>query len=545
MKQVVGVPFTGTLSQLDGSIEETKIIKRLIEVSKISLDDPGMSATDKKKALDSALEPAMDLLKTLLQARVKIYLESIAKRLLDPRIPLTWSATSNNCQSFCNALIGTDLFEPLVSSQRELYLMSFVCPQEGYLQNKVHTKYDVPSGLTEEYLLRFHFGRHDDADVIDTLQEYWYDWGAFGAPLYKYQDLFPWDCTEAYGRNPIKCGNCNLAKHILAFPFDTWSIVELHLARDQHMYAPPSSIPDSWMHNRLIILTAFSILTRAAAAIAKTPSFCEATQWLHSKHSEFRGEDPALTRVKLGGIHRAQPFSHYFEAGKYSHYFLAQWALRPRNEQIEYEFLRDGRAEQADVGVGGMFGSSTRSSDADDMAYWAFQQQFIGFEGGGLSSNDQSKAGDGADTSNHRENETGAPSASNMDPESTPDTSNAHNPASEDSQRDHRDHSGSKDNSASDDHSKGECNSTTQPEDTNHHRDNTTSAPAASNTASGSKPDTNSSSHNQSKDGRDSPAQSRDNDHHRDNTTGASTASNTKSGSKQGTKDLQLECEYL
>lgn len=151
MKQVIGVPFTGTLSQSNGSVEETKIIQRLIEASKIPLDDPGMSVRDKKKVMESVLEPAMNLLKTLLQERVKIYLKSIAKRLLNPKIPLTWSATSNNCQSFCNSLIDMDLFEPLASSERELYLMSFVCPQEGYLRNKVHTKYDVPSGLTEEF----------------------------------------------------------------------------------------------------------------------------------------------------------------------------------------------------------------------------------------------------------------------------------------------------------------------------------------------------------------------------------------------------------
>jgi len=233
MKQVVGVPFTGTLFKSDGSIEEIKIIQRLIEVSKIPLDDLGMSARDKKRVMDSALEPAINLLESLLQARVKIYLQSIAKRLLGPSIPLTWSPTSNNCQSLCNSFVNTDLFEPLISSERELYSMSFVCPQEGYLRNKVHTKYDVPSGLTEEFLLRFHFGRHDKADIIDILQEYWYDWGVFGALLYKYQDLFPWNCTEVYGRNAVKCEDCNLAKHILTFPFDAWSIVELHLARDQ------------------------------------------------------------------------------------------------------------------------------------------------------------------------------------------------------------------------------------------------------------------------------------------------------------------------
>jgi hypothetical protein len=29
----------------------------------------------------------------------------------------------------------------------------------------------VPNGLTEEYLLKFHYGRHDESDIIDTLAE--------------------------------------------------------------------------------------------------------------------------------------------------------------------------------------------------------------------------------------------------------------------------------------------------------------------------------------------------------------------------------------
>jgi hypothetical protein len=39
--------------------------------------------------------------------------------------------------------------------------------------------------------------------------------------VYPYQDLFPWDCTEAYNRYPAKCGKCNTSNHVLAFPFDS------------------------------------------------------------------------------------------------------------------------------------------------------------------------------------------------------------------------------------------------------------------------------------------------------------------------------------
>jgi hypothetical protein len=49
----------------------------------------------------------------------------------------------------------------------------------------------VPNGLIEESLLKCRYGRHDNADVIDTLHEYWHDWGAFGGTLDPHQPLFP------------------------------------------------------------------------------------------------------------------------------------------------------------------------------------------------------------------------------------------------------------------------------------------------------------------------------------------------------------------
>jgi hypothetical protein len=369
MKQVVGVPFTGALARE----AEVDIVDDLLAASRCPFDDPGLSVSDRQTLLAGVLDPVLEKLKKVIGSRVKLYLQSIVERLLDRATKLGWSATANNCQRFCNSLIDPNLFEPLVNGPRSapekpLYVMSFVCPDEGYLQRGVNTKYDVPSGLTEEYLLRFHFGRHDEADIIDANQEYWYDWGAFGGPLYKYQDLFPWDCTEAYGRYPTCCGDCNLAKHIWAFPFDAWSMVSLHLTRDRHMYAPAvvdtsitacgeGATPQSWMRNRLTVLAAATILARTAAAMAATPKFAQATAWLHDDGKSgsgpgpgLRQEYPALTRVKLGGIHRAQPFSHYFDSGTYSHYFLAEWALRPRREQIAaYEELRDGRVKLPDV----------------------------------------------------------------------------------------------------------------------------------------------------------------------------------------------------
>ena len=254
--------------------------------------------------------------------------------------------------------VGSPLAAPL-------YLMSFVCRPGAYVKQKTKSKFDVPNGLTEEYLLKFRYGRHDESDLIDTLAEYWYDWGNFEGPIYRYQDVFPWDCTEAYCRYPVRCGDCNISKHVLAFPFDSWSIISLHLSRGRELYprdptpftneddiAPstadalsPGHMSDTdWFRNRMTVLLAQDALMTAATAMARCGAFREATLWIHKQ------EDESQDRLKLGGIHRAQPFSHHFERGAYHQYFVADWSSLALSLRVgAYERLRDWRATRAEV----------------------------------------------------------------------------------------------------------------------------------------------------------------------------------------------------
>ncbi|KAL3707712.1 hypothetical protein TMatcc_005693 [Talaromyces marneffei ATCC 18224] len=355
MKQVVGAPFSGLLPQ----DPERALVCDILDASQ-SLSSTGAD-------LGQSFDKLLGSLRNIMGSRVQIYIDSIAERLLNPATRLARNATQNNYQHFCNSLIDHDIFGPLTSGLAyPLYLMSFVCPDEGYMRPPVLSKFSVPTGLTQDYISQFYFGHSTvkDSDIIDTYQEYWYDWGAFGGPIYKYQNIFPWDCTEAYGRYPTCCGDCNLSKHVRAFPFDSWSIVSHHLTRDQHMYAPSSlSEPmdttkptsQAWMRNRLNVLSASAILCRAAAAMAKTEIFRSATAWLSPSSnpgSELRSLDPSLARVKLGGIHRAQPFSHLLFDDKiyYSSFFMAHWGIRPLPQQIEaYEIARRKRINRADI----------------------------------------------------------------------------------------------------------------------------------------------------------------------------------------------------
>jgi hypothetical protein len=368
MKQVVGGAFAGIL---DAQMEE-EIIDALITESQETID-PGLPVHVRATLLNASTDRLVGKLKKYLGSRIGKYLKSIISRLIHPTTKLRWNFRTNNCQMFCDSLLDTELFGsvfPLPGNIEDnvpvniigpLYLMSFICRPGSYDKENVLSKYDVPNGLTEEYILKFRYGRHEESDILDSLQEYWHDWGSFGGTIYPYQDLFPWDCTEAYNRYPTKCGDCNISKHVLAFPFDSWSLIALHLSKARHLYPPApmldtitqSTIMDdvSWFRNRLMLLLAQSKLLSVASAMYSSTAVRSATTWL-AAHPVAK-----MDRLKLGGIHRAQPYSHHFDKGAYHHYFVAQWAHLRRDQQIAaYEKLRDGRARKDDV-------SDTSTSD--------------------------------------------------------------------------------------------------------------------------------------------------------------------------------------
>ncbi|KAL2856150.1 hypothetical protein BJX68DRAFT_230046, partial [Aspergillus pseudodeflectus] len=362
MKQVVGAPFSGLFSpDTDEGKLELEVINLLVSALQMA-SSSGASDGERKGTIDVALAPVLDKLKARLSDRLKVYIGSIAGRLADSSTEVKWTPGTNNGFQFCSSLLDEAVFGPLVcgsgpanSPASPLYLISFRCPvMQEYPDQKVLSKFDVPRGLVEEYVKNFFFGRFNDADIIDSLQEYWLDWGSFsGGPLYKYQNVFPWDCSEAWKRCPTQCGKCNMAKHVWAFPFDTWSMITLHLQRAQSLYAPTftssveygkermSSI--EWVKSRYSILAASSALNQVAAAMAQSPTFRKMTTWLHTDSKLLR-TNPSLARVKLGGIHRAQPFSHSFDPADRGHYFLSGSATLPRDEQIvHYEKARDDR----------------------------------------------------------------------------------------------------------------------------------------------------------------------------------------------------------
>jgi len=356
-KQVVGGAFSGLFDR------ETEL-----NIANALVEEAGTSALDEmnRKEKDHRIEKSINLLfakvQTYLSSRVEEYVDRIVQRLLDPNTALRWDLKENSCQTFCDKLIDTETFGPLLPpwngiDSSPLYLMSFVCRSNDYIARGPGTTHGIPHGHVEEYLLKYRFGCHDDSDIMDTLQEYWYDWGNFEGVLYPYQDLFPWDCTQGFRKSPPHtCGSCNISEHVWAFPFDSHSLISLHLSRSRNFYPQgekPASLEEDegvmidseWFKNRLTLLTAQFSLLMGATAMVRNKAIQRAVSWLE------KDETDDIDRIKLGGIVRAQPFSHRFEKDatghRYHQYYVAGWtSLKLRDRKNEYEKLRNWRAEK-------------------------------------------------------------------------------------------------------------------------------------------------------------------------------------------------------
>ncbi|KAL8301240.1 hypothetical protein RB597_001919 [Gaeumannomyces tritici] len=364
MKQVVGSPFWGVGGVSDTSME-ARIVRAVAEASLKYAENPRKSARFNEQRKASLRGKILRDIQTLLHARLRSYLRAIAGRLLDREVPLAWHILDNNCQRFCDAIIDRRVFGSFMLHRRnESCVTRRVVPA---------SRDAAANGHTEEFLLRHRrVGHHNDTDIVDGLTEYWTDWGGFRAPVFRHQGLFPWDCTEARtaadeAEAPqVRCGDCSLAKHLWAFPFDAWSVAQLHLCRERRCYVPASSGDaaaaaqlslDGWRHNRLGVVEAMRALGgggRGHARVARKRGRLVVQQRRRRWEGGEGGAAVVVVvvdhdRVKLAGVHRAQPASHLCEHSMLYDCTVAGWAdMAPREQVAAYVALRDARAVDVD-----------------------------------------------------------------------------------------------------------------------------------------------------------------------------------------------------
>ncbi|KAK7444612.1 hypothetical protein Landi51_08424 [Colletotrichum acutatum] len=397
MKQIVGSPFW-SLREED-RIAETEIIKDVAKASLAYIDILGEESKRHRQNKSKARKEILRKLHKLLDERVEIYLHSIVNKLFDRSLPLDRNA------------FGSFMVYPRHCEEKKhdgqasqvLYLMSFVSRigcHDGFTRRVIpSSRATSANSHTEEFLLRFRrFAHHNDTDIFDSLIEYWTDWGGFRAPIFRHQGLFPWDCTEARtlkeeaDHPQAKCGDCSLAKHLWAFPFDAWSVAQLHLLKEHRFYAPVPAIggdnqtvlsDKDWEDNRFGVLEALHVLGSMAVAMHRSQVFQDRCRWnFKARGLPFENTPADQTifhkgrvttlrqhikkrvgrlvvqpngpliihdRIKLAGIHRAQPMSYLYEHGMHHDCTLADWADLNHNGQVAaYTALRDFRSQHVD-----------------------------------------------------------------------------------------------------------------------------------------------------------------------------------------------------
>jgi hypothetical protein len=280
----MGGLFSGHL--LDWAGVEDELILKLISESEAYQERPAKSLAYNRKMLEQASERIIEIFKKNLYLEVQSYLRHFTSKIFDHRTNLSWNQFTNNCQAFCNALMGGKVFAATLTAvcpssvragTQPRYLLSFLADTIGSIWDS--SKFlTTPSGA---YFREFHI----DEDEI----EYFQTWPTI--PFDKYcAKILCWPCIN---------GNCTIKNHVWLMPSESASILQLHLIRGRLNYERYETMDPfeettpmsdgEWLQNRLGILLAHEIFLSSAGALSQAfqvqwedqPQ--DARQWLPGK----------------------------------------------------------------------------------------------------------------------------------------------------------------------------------------------------------------------------------------------------------------------
>ncbi|CAH0050688.1 unnamed protein product [Clonostachys solani] len=107
MKQVSGNDFCG----LFDAKNENKVIDAFIQESlNVKGTCTGNGCSCEREKIYAGTIRVLNELKRYLGPRVRLYMNTVAGRLLDPSVRLAWHPDNNNCQAFCESLIDSAIF---------------------------------------------------------------------------------------------------------------------------------------------------------------------------------------------------------------------------------------------------------------------------------------------------------------------------------------------------------------------------------------------------------------------------------------------------
>jgi hypothetical protein len=263
--------FSGYYSRQQ--VFEDLVIKMILGGAKKYQEHPLRIQSANYNSLLNIARNLIEPLKLMMGSQIKMILQVFARVIFDKNTNLRWSQYSNNCQSFCDAIIHQPEFSSLfpqhtqLSSIRESegpkldYLLSFRTDEQlGRMIEK--------SRLSIGPLLTFFKQLHNPVNVLDA-QEGPVNQGANGSPSLCAR-LLGWNCQSE---------ECNLIDHVWTNPAEFISVLQIHLLMDRSHYVQESKGEDDiptplddlqWIQNRVAVLQAIDCFITSAAGLSRT-----------------------------------------------------------------------------------------------------------------------------------------------------------------------------------------------------------------------------------------------------------------------------------
>jgi hypothetical protein len=271
IKQVLGGMFSGYYAQYEAF--EPLLVQMMLAGARKWQEHSLRTREANHKSLLKMAQNLIKVLKFMMEDQVKVYLQAFTHVLFDQNTDLHWSKYSNNCQSFCDAVLHQTAFATLFPRREQLYrVASPGGPKLDYIMS-FRTELQLGNMLEQSRLsigplTTFFKQLHNPTNVLNAAE----DSVAQGA------DGNPSICTKLLAWN-CQSDDCNLASHVWTNPAEFSSILQMHLLVDKSHYVQQPESEDGnpiplteiqWMQNRISVLQGIDSFVSSAAGIARS-----------------------------------------------------------------------------------------------------------------------------------------------------------------------------------------------------------------------------------------------------------------------------------